>query len=304
MENFDKPRPWKSFIRGILYVLSAILLLVSVCISVMAHNVLDAKRCKNIICDENFDNAVKQAVINSISASSSVIELDVQKLTEDTIVDAMIAYAREYTEDFIDSIFSNKEFSPKPFDNALFKSSVLEQLNAYSDELTEEEITEICNEATSNIEGALQYIPNILLQSVKGFLPLFNKITVLAKLEIPLYLLTAISITVAFLFGGKNHRCDVWFGLSASMFIASVTIFIPLFMACIYNIPSKLAMGKSLFLCFIEGLNRVLIINSTIFIGVVFALITVSLFTSIAVISKIKAKQEKIYQKTVDKTKQ
>lgn len=304
METFDKPRRWKSFLRGILYVLSAILLLVSVCVNVMVHNVLDARRCKNIICDEKFDQVVKQAVINSISASSSVIELDVQKLTEDAIVDAMVAYAREYTEDFIDSAFSNKEFSPKPFDNALFKNSVLEQLNTYSDELTEEEIAEICNEATSNIEDTLQYIPNILLQSVKGFLPILNKITVLVKFEIPLYLLTAISITVAFLFGGKNHRFDVWFGLSASMFISFVTIFIPLFMACFYDVPSKLAIGKSLLLCFVEGLNRVLIVNPTIFIGVVFALITVSLITSIVLISKIKAKQEKIYQKTVDKTKQ
>lgn len=309
--KYDKPRLWKKTIRGILDVLAAMLLLFSVLISMLVHGVLNSENCKNAICNDEFDAAVRQAVVKSLEASSSVIELDTQKLVEDIKMDALVAYAREYTADFIDSVFSLKAFEPAPFDNETFKNAVIEQLQQYSDELTQEDMQEICDEAVKNIQSTLQYIPNIVVNAVEKFSPVFEKLQLLKKIEIPMYFFTSIIIVANFMFGGKSHRLDVFFGISASTWVVFITVLIPLIMLAIYDIPSKIALGESLLLYFIKGLNRVLIVNSTNILGIALILIIVALVTSVVLIAKRKvaqSRQEEIYKrkikKTVDKTEQ
>ncbi len=307
--KYDKPRLWKKIIRGSLDVLAAILLLLSITISMLVHGVLNSENCKNAICNEEFDLAVEKVVIKSIEASSSVIELDSQKLFEEAKMDALVSYAREYTADFINSLFSSKDFEPKAFDNQAYKQAVLNQLQQHSDELSQEEIQEICDEAVENIQSTLRYIPAMVTKMVGKISVVLEKLQVLKKIEIPMYIFTLIVIVSNFIFGGKNHRLDVFYGVSASMWIVFTTILIPLVMLALYDIPSKIAIGESLLLYFVKGLNRVFIVNSTIIFAVVLAVITVALIWSIVLIAKRKAEQsnkEEIYkrkhEKTVDKT--
>lgn len=303
--KYDKPRLWKKSIGVILDVLAALLLLFSVLISMLVHWGLNSENCKNAICNEEFDKAVEQAIMKSLEASNTVIELDTEKLVKDIKMDALVVYAREYTAEFIDSVFSSNTFEAKPLDNEIFKNAVLNQLQQYSDEFTEEEMQEICDEVVKKIQSTLQYIPAIITNRVQKASTILVKLQVLKKLEIPMYFFTSIIVVFNFIFRGEKHRLDVFFGVSASMWIAFVTILIPLIMLCIYDIPSKVALGESLLLYFIKGLNRVFIVNSSMVLGIILSLITVALVMSVVLISKRKVKQrekEEQYKRKIEKT--
>ena len=69
MEESKKntPRLWKKIVIGILNLVVAISLLAAVLTSVLVHGVLDIERFKDNICDQDFDNVVKQTVLSSVS---------------------------------------------------------------------------------------------------------------------------------------------------------------------------------------------------------------------------------------------
>ncbi|MBE7092817.1 MAG: hypothetical protein E7365_06535 [Clostridiales bacterium] len=287
---YDKPRLWKKVIRGFLDVIVAISLLIAVVTSVLVHGVLDIDKFKDSICNQEFDNSVKQTVFKSLEANNSVIELDSQQLFNDANIDELVLYAREYTKDFIECLFSNKKFEPKPFDNKKFQDAVIKQLKA-SGELTEEEISEITAEAMKNMQDTLQYIPTLIKNKVQDVAPIFLRLSILKLLEVPLYFFAFILAVANFIFGQKNHRLDVAFGLSASCFIAFITVFIPLLMLALYNVPAKIAISESLLLFFVKGINKALVVNMAVILCIALVLITVALVFSIILIAKSKAKQ-------------
>ncbi len=289
--NYYKPRLWKKLIRGFLDIVVALSLLIAVITSVLVHGVLDIDRFKDSICNQEFDNSAKQIILENIKANSSVIELDSEQLFKDANIDQLVLYTREYTKEFIECLFSNKKFEPKPFDNAEFKEAVIKQLKA-SGELTDEEISEITDEAMKNMQNTLQYIPTLIENKVQDIAPVFLRLSVLKLLEVPLYFFAFIIAVANFIFGQKNHRLDVAFGLSASCFIAFITVFIPLFMLALYNVPNKVALSESLLLFFVKGINKALVVNTTVILGIALIVIAVALGFSIVIISKKKTKQE------------
>lgn len=288
--NYCKPRLWKKLIRGFLDIVVALTLLVAVVTSVLVHGVLDIDKFKDSICNQDFDNSVKQTILNSLNANNSVIELDNEQLFNDVNIDKLVLYTREYTKEFIECLFSNKKFEPKPFDNAEFKEAVIKQLKAIG-ELTDEEISEIADEAIKNMQNTLQYIPALIENKVQDVAPIFLRLSVLKLLEVPLYFFAFILAVVNFIFGQKNHRLDVAFGLSASCFIAFITVFIPFLMLALFNVPKRIALSESLLLFFIKGINKALVVNVTVVLGIALILITVALGFSIVLLSKKKSKK-------------
>lgn len=285
-----KPRLWKKLIRGFLDIVVALSLLVAVVTSVLVHGVLDIDRFKDSICNQEFDNSVKQTILNSLNANNSVIELDNEQLFKDANIDKLVLYTREYTKEFIECLFSNKKFEPKPFDNAEFKEAVIKQLKAIG-ELTDEEISEITDEAIKNMQNTLQYIPALIENKVQDVAPIFLRLSVLKLLEVPLYFFAFILAVVNFIFGQKNHRLDVAFGLSASCFITFITVFIPFLMLALFNVPKKVALGESLLLVFIKGLNKAIVVNMTVVLGISLIIIAVVLGFSIVMLAKKKNKK-------------
>lgn len=288
--NYYKPRLWKRLIRGFLDIVVALSLLVAVVISVLVHGVLEIDKFKDSVCNQDFDNSVKQTVLNSLKANNSVIELDNEQLFTDANIDQLVLYTREYTKEFIECLFSNKKFEPKPLDNVEFKEAVIKQLKA-SGELTDEEISEITDEAIKNMQNTLQYIPTLIENKVQDVAPIFLRLSVLKLLEVPLYFFAFILAVTNFIFGQKNHRLDVFYGLSASCFIAFITLFIPFLMIALYDVPKKVALGESLLLFFIKGINKALVVNMTVILGIALILITVALCFSIFLLLKKKSKK-------------
>ena len=225
--NYSKPRLWKKLIRGFLDILVALTLLVAVVTSVLVHGVLDVDKFKDSVCNQEFNVSVKQNVIKSIKVNNSVIELDSDQLFADANIDQLVLYTREYTKEFIECLFSNKKFEPKPFDNQQYKDAVIKQLKA-NKELSDEDIIEITDEAMKYMEGVLQYIPTFVTNRVQVVAPIFLRLSVLKQLEVPLYFFALIIAVANFIFGQKNHRLDVFYGLSTACFIMFVTVFIHL----------------------------------------------------------------------------
>lgn len=288
--KYYKPRLWKKIIRIFLDVVVALSLLAAVVISTLVHGILDIDKLKDSICNQDFDNSVKQIVLESLKANNSVIELDSEQLFEDARMDHFVLYTREYTKEFIECIFSNKKFEPKPFDNELFKEAVIKQLKA-SGEITDEEIISITDEVMKNMENTLQYIPTIIENKVPDIAPVFLKLSVLKFLEVPLYFFAFIIAVSNFIFGQKNHRLDVAFGLSSACFISFVTLFIPFLMLLLYNVPKKVVLGESLLLFFIKGINKAFVVNLTVILGISLILISVAL--GLSIVSLVKKKNKK-----------
>lgn len=310
MENmYDKPRLWKKIIRGILYTLTAITLLAAVISSITVRGILNSENCKNAICTEEFDASVEKYVRQCFMASSSVIELSGDRIINDVGVDSITLYAREYTRDYVDALYTGKEFVPKEFDNEAFKKSVYDQMKEFSSgELSDGEIEEIYEEALKTIRSVLQYVPKIAHKLINKVSPFIQRVSILKSLEIPLYFISAILVAVTFAFGGKAHLYDVLFGTASALWITFITLEIPLIILAFYNIPQRIVIGESLFLHFIKGICKVTINDSAVVIGVCLGIITVFLAVSIALISFKRLEQrekEKIYiekhQKTVDK---
>ena len=288
--KISKRKLFRKFVRIFLDVIVALTLLFAVTTTVLVHGILNIDKFKDSICNQDFDKSVKQTVLNSLTANNSVIELDNEQLFKDANIDKLVLYTREYTKEFIECLFSNKKFEPKPFDNAEFKEAVIKQLKAIG-ELTDEEISEIADEAIKNMQNTLQYIPALIENKVQDVAPIFLRLSVLKLLEVPLYFFAFILAVVNFIFGQKNHRLDVAFGLSASCFIAFITVFIPFLMLALFNVPKKIALGESLLLFFIKGINKALVVNMTVVLGIALILITVALGFSIVLLSKKKSKK-------------
>ncbi len=290
--NLKKPRLWKKFLRGLLNVIVAISLLAAVVTSVLVHGVLDIEKFKDSICNREFDDVVEQTVLASINSNSSVIELDSEQLFIDANMDYLVLYTREYTKEFIESLYSNKKFEPKPFEDQKYKDGVIKQLKAIG-ELTEEEISEITDEAMKNMQNTLQYIPLIIINNIQVVSPILLRISVLKFVEVPLYFFGFIMAVINFIFGGKKHRLDVFYGLSASCFIAFITVFIPALMLSIYNVPKKIVLSESLLLYLIKGLNEVLVVDLTVVFAICIIVFSVMLGFSITLLAKNNAKKVK-----------
>lgn len=288
--HYYKPRLWKKIIRIFLDIVVALSLLAAIVVSVLVHGVLDIDKFKDSICNQDFDRSVEQIVLDSIKANDSVIELDGEQLFKDARMDQFVLYSREYTKEFIECVFSNKKFEPKPFDNQLFKDAVIKQLKNHQ-ELTDEEISLIADEVMKNMEKTLQYIPAVISNKISDIAPVFLRLSVIKFLEVPLYFFALIIAVSNFIFGKKNHRIDVAFGLSSACFISFITLFIPLLMLSLYNVPKKVVLGESLLLFFVKGINKVCVINLTVVLGIALILIAVALGLSIFALVKQKTKK-------------
>ena len=288
--KISKRKLFRKFVRIFLDVIVALTLLFAVTTTVLVHGILNIDKFKDSICNQDFDKSVKQTVLNSLTANNSVIELDNEQLLKDANIDHLVLYTREYTKDFIECIFSNKKFETKPFDNLEFREAVEKQLKS-SGELTDKEISSITDEVMKNMQNTLQYIPVLIENKVQDIAPVFLKLSVLKQLEVPMYFFAFIVAVSNFIFGKKKHRLDVAYGLSSSCFMAFVTLFIPFLMLALYNVPKKIALGESLLLFFIKGINKALVVNMTVVLGISLILIAVALGFSIVLLSKKKCKK-------------
>ncbi len=312
MENmYDKPRLWKKIIRGTLDCVIAVVLVCAVLSSIIVHGVLDSEKCKNAVCNDEFDLSVETYVRQCFDATSAVIELSGDRIVQDVGVSNLTAYAREYTRQFIDSVYNGTEFVPAEFDNERFKNSIYTQLAEYTNgEITDAEIEEIYNEALKNIHSVLRYVPQITMKLVGKITPMLQKLQVLKNLEIPLYCIAAILITVNFMFGRREHFYDIFLGISSALWVVFVTVEIPFIMVALYDVPSKIVIGESLFLYLIKGINTIAVTYTAIFLGICLVAVTVLLAVAITLVALRTAKQtekeEKLkkYQKLVDKTEQ
>ncbi len=295
---YYKPRLWKKFVRFILDVLASVLVISSVLCSLVSNFLINPEAYRDCIITSEFDSEVIASVRDSVRASSSVAELNADAVVAAVGEDRLIAYSHEYTIAFLDSLFNGTDFEFKQFEANGLKAEIVRQMDNYDevDVVTDKEIDELYEYTLKNIRTALTYIPNLILSLTPKLAGVFGVLKNLVKMEIPLYLISFAVITCNFLFGGKRHVFDVLFGTVSGIWVAACTVEVPLAMAAIYNIPSRLALSKTTFYYLIKGMTDTLITKSATVLGIMFSVITMALIAVCIVCVKVKMKRKNTEQ--------
>ena len=291
--KYARPRFWKRAVRFALDVLSAILILCAVLCTFVSSFLLNAQAYKDVIITEEFDSAVIASIKESINASSSVVELPENVILEAVGEDRIIAYSHDYTLEYIDSIITNKTFEPKEFKCQGLKEAIFKQMEEYSEVtvVTEEEANAVYEYTLENIQKTLKYVPNLILNATPSAAKIISALSIVQKIEMPLYAFAVLVIVCNFVFGGKQHILDVFFGVSAATWVAMCTIEIPLLMITLYNIPSRLALSKTTFYYLVKGVFDMLFARSAAVFGVALIVATVALAISVILIVNKRKKQ-------------
>lgn len=287
--------------RGILDVLAALLLVVALLISVVIHGVFDSTACTNAVCTPEFDNALKNEVIECVESLGAVVDISGEDVLKAIGEENLLTYAHQYTFDFFESINSG-EFNPKEFDEGNLKTHITDYIKSFDGEISDEEIQEIYELTLKNTEKAVKYIPGLIQQLTPKVSRLFVIGAFLSDIEILVYALAFVLMGLNIIFSEKTKRLDVIFGVLSALFCVLATFAIPLFMAVQYDVPSRIAVDGSLLIYLIEGLNTVLFVNGATTVGIAFFVSAVLLI----IVSVILAKRNvsKKDEKTVDKNEQ
>ncbi len=274
--------------RGILDVFAALFLIVALFISVISNGIFNSKICTEAVCTAEFDNALKQEVIESVGSLGSVIDISGEDVLEVVGEDNLITYAHQYTFDFFKAIHTNTEFKPQEFNEGNLKEYIYQYIKSFDAEISDSEIDEIYELTLKNTEKAVKYIPGLIQQMTPNISKVFLTVGFLPDIEIFIYALSFVLMAINIVISEKTKRLDALFGLLSALFCVLATFAIPLFMITLYDIPSKIAMEGSLLIYMIKGINDVLFANLSAVVGVAFIISAVLLI----IMAIIKAKRD------------
>ncbi len=275
---YSKPTLWKQIVRGILDGAAAIMLVLAIVATLVSHVFFNSDIYKKIIFTPSFDESVKTNIYEALDSIYTIVEIPAEKIISYVGMDSMIVYEHEYTDQFIDSLTSGDPFEPKKFGDEKIRELVISEINSIENaNVSEEDIENICECVSTKVNATLQFVPKLIVDRIGSASAYFSKIKTVGRAEIPLYMGFALFILANALFGGKEHRKDVFFGISAACWIAVCVIAIPLGMTYAYDFPAHLALETSTLKWLIVGLADVIFKVPSIVFNILFIILTVVL---------------------------
>ena len=281
--------------RGIIDVFIAVFLVIALLITVITHGVFDSRKCAEAVCTAEFDNALKQEVIETVSSLGSVVDISGEDVLKAIGEENLINYAHQYTFDFFEAVNNGTAFKPQDFNDGKLETYIYEYIESFEAGVSEEEIQEIYELTFKNAEKTVKYIPGLIEQIIPKLSKPIQLVGFLPDIEIFVYILSVVLILINIVISEKTKRLDVVFGLLSALFCVLAAFAIPLFMISVYDIPSKIAMEGSLLIYLIKGLNDILLINALTVIGIAFIISAVLLIITVIMLAKrnVIKKEEK-----------
>ncbi len=282
---------FKKILRGFLDVFAAIILIIALLVSCFVHFITNVSFSEKTICNEQFYELLKADIIEGVESFGDIFDVSGSEVLNAVGEENVKAYARQYTAEFFDAMYNSGEFKPSEFNDGGLKDYIYNYIRSFEPETSDADLQEIYEMVSKNVENSVKYIPGI----VEKLIPSVNKLVIsldfLRNIEILLYVLFVAIVVMNILISDREKYLDTLYGLLGTLFCFLATIFIPLFMVSMYNIPSKLVLEESVLLQLIEGINSLVFVNTTIVIGIVFAIITVMLVTVSILLAKRKYKE-------------
>lgn len=289
----------KKILHGFLDALAAFVLVVALLVSCLAHSTFNVKAAEKAVCTDKFYEKIKSDIVEGVESFGGIFDIPGEEVLKAVGEDNVKAYARQYTIDFFEAAYSGNEFEPEEFTDGELKEYIYNFVRAFEPEVAEEDLQEIYETVRKNVEGSVRYIPGL----VKAITPIIGEaassLSFIYNVEIYLYILFALAVAINLILSYEKRYLNTLYGLSGTLFCFLATVFIPLLMITIYDIPSRMVLEESVLLELIRGINKLVFVNTSVIFGIAFIIVT-ALLVTVSILSARKKYKENS-EKTVDK---
>ena len=290
---------FKKFLHGFLDGLAAFILVIALLVSCLAHSVFDVKAAEKAVCTDEFYGKIKSDIIGGVESFGGVFDISGTEVLNAVGEDNVKAYARQYTVDFFEATYKGEEFEPAEFDDGNLKEYIYNFVRSFEPETPEEDLQEIYGNVRKNVEGSVKYIPGLVQTITPIISDVSNSLGFVYNIEIYLYILFALAVAINLILSYEKRYLTTLYGMLGTLFCFLATVFIPLLMISIYDIPSRMVLEESVLLQLIRGINKLVFVNTTTIIGIAFIIVAAALVAGSVFSARKKYKE--ILEKTVDK---
>ncbi|MBP5661624.1 MAG: hypothetical protein J6X30_00530 [Clostridia bacterium] len=265
-------------LRGAIDIIFALLLLTAVCCSYLEHGLFNIEAYQTAVFDDRFDSFVEKEITASVEGIGSVVEIPADVIIQAADMERMVTYAHDYTHVFLEKTINGKDVQIDDFASPELLEAVKTELDRYAAQenltITQEDEEEIGAYILERINATLQYVPNRVYQEAEKLSAYLTRLSALKGLEVPLYGASILLLLVNFLIGGRRHTWNVMFGAAGTVWCAFATLFFPLLMLTIYDIPSRIALSESTLFCLLTGICRMIISRPALLFGLILTALT------------------------------
>ncbi len=289
--------PGKKILRILLYILSSIFLVTAVLGTYSRNYLLNIECYKEEVVSGGFEKAALAEFDDCVQDINAIVTIDTQKIEKMLDYPEFLQYVKKYTSIIIADMINGTETEIPEYAGENLRKNVAAEIETYCKEndivFVQEDIDEICDYVEHQINATAEYIPVQFVNYGSKITKVFSAVSVIAKLEVPFYMLSVLVIVINFAFFGRKNWKRILFGTSASGWLIFCTVTAPLFLISMYNIPARMVLGESMLYYLIKGICALLFTKSSVVFFIGLALFTAALIFSISLLCSTKTPQKK-----------
>ncbi len=283
-KTYEKSTP-KKILSFIIDVLIAITLLCAVIGTTAGTYWMKPDTYKRAVLTDEFDASVEKQIEKSLDGIGSIVEIPTETVINAAGTDKLIRYEHEYINVIFTALFTEEKLLTEPFESDALHSAVMQTLDEYAAQadVSVEDAEGVYTYINRTLNNTLRFLPEVAVKAINKASEYIAKLNGIRAAVIPLWAAAAILITLGIAINGKKRISDSLFGILSATWTAFVTVFIPLVMLAIYDIPSHIALVKTPIYYLVSGTVKVLITDSALIFGAVTVALTVALAAVIVV---------------------
>lgn len=233
--------------KGIIKAIIGILLLISVLITTLSfalHTLTNTSKLANDLADDNLTSMVCEAVKEEIEVKTMLFQLGSDTFYKCVTNDEMAALTRSFMKNLVEHYVEGKNLNMPYFESEALKAQIEADLQLYASEngleIEEGSVEEIYHIYCGIVSSKCAVVSQDYLEA----LPTFEKHTKHLGYG-PIALVVSVILVILYILVDIKKVLSGLYGVFAWIWSAGALVFIPTFAFHLYDLPSRIAIGRS-----------------------------------------------------------